>query len=262
MMKAPLVITALAAGALLATGCATKKYVQETEAPISAKADQATQQGAQNAQQIKTTQDSVKELDEKTAAGIDRANEKAGAAEHDAQDAGSHANDALQQAAAASQKGDQNAMGLNNLRQSVASLDDYQMQTQATVSFGFNRYKLTDEAQADLDKLATDIQSDKRYFVAVEGFTDQTGSREYNEELSRRRADSVVEYLVAKHDIPVYRIHVVGLGPDKPVDEAHTREARAKNRRVEVKVFTAPTVAAASSSSPAESPAPASAVVK
>jgi len=127
----------------------------------------------------------------------------------------------------------------------VASLDDYQLQTSATVTFGFNRYHLAPEGEAELDKLVQDLQSDKRFFVAVEGFTDKTGSREYNEELSRRRADAVVEYLVAKHDIPVYRIHVVGLGPEKPVDEARTREARAKNRRVEVKVFTAPTVNAA-----------------
>ena len=46
-------------------------------------------------------------------------------------------------------------------------------------------------------------------------------------------------YLVAKHDIPVFRIHMIGLGQEKPVDEAHNREARAKNRRVEVKVFNA-----------------------
>ncbi len=50
---------------------------------------------------------------------------------------------------------------------------------------------------------------------------------------------SVVEYLVAKHDIPIYRIHMIGLGQERPVDEARNREARAKNRRVEVKVFNA-----------------------
>jgi OOP family OmpA-OmpF porin len=118
------------------------------------------------------------------------------------------------------------------------------VQTTATVMFGINRDRLTAEAQAKLDQLAQDIQGNKRFFVAVEGFTDRTGPREYNEELSRRRADAVVAYLVSKHDVPVYRIQVVGLGPDKPLDEAHTAAARAKNRRVEVRVFTAPTVAA------------------
>jgi outer membrane protein OmpA-like peptidoglycan-associated protein len=245
IMKVSLAAAILAAGALLAAGCATKKYVQATEAPIQAKADQASQQGTQNATQIKTTQDQLKELDEKTATGIDRANERAGAAEHDAQDAGNHASDAAKQAAMAAQKSDQNTAALASLRESVASLDDYQVQTSSTVTFGINRDHLTPEAQAALDKLAQDIQGYKRFFVAVEGFTDSTGAREYNEALSRRRAEAVVEYLVAKHDIPVYRIHVVGLGPDKPVDEAHTAAARAKNRRVEVNVYTAPVNATA-----------------
>lgn len=243
-MKVSLAAAILAAGALLATGCATKKYVQATEAPIQAKADQATQQGAQNTQQIKATQEQLKELDEKTANGIDRANEKAGAAEHDAQDAGNHANDAAKQAAVAAQKSDLNSTALASLRESVASLDDYQMQTSTTVTFGINRHRLSTEAEASLDKLAQDIKGNKRFFVAIEGFTDSTGEKEYNEALSKRRADAVVEYLVSKHDVPVYRIHVVGLGPDKPVDGAHTAAARAKNRRVEVMVYTAPVVAA------------------
>ena len=62
--------------------------------------------------------------------------------------------------------------------------------------------------------------------------TDKIGSADYNEALSRRRADRVVAYLVTKHDIPVYRIQLVGLGKEKPVDEGRNREARAKNRVV------------------------------
>ena len=53
-------------------------------------------------------------------------------------------------------------------------------------------------------------------FIAEE-VTDRTGSRQYNETLGRKRADAVTEYLVAKHDIPIYRIHVIGLGEEKPV---------------------------------------------
>ena len=79
----------------------------------------------------------------------------------------------------------------------------------------------------------------KRFFIAVEGFTDQTGSDAYNAELSRRRANAVVAYLVSQHNIPVYRIQMIGLGKDKPVDEARNRAARAKNRRVEVTVYSA-----------------------
>jgi outer membrane protein OmpA-like peptidoglycan-associated protein len=118
------------------------------------------------------------------------------------------------------------------------------LQTTAALLFGVNKYELTADAKVELDKLATEVKSEKRFYIAVEGFTDSTGSKAYNEALSRRRADRVVEYLVAKHDIPIYRIHMIGLGQEKPVDEAHSREARAKNRRVEVKVFNADQVLA------------------
>ena len=139
----------------------------------------------------------------------------------------------------ANQVADQDTQALNSLRQVVSNIDDYRMQTSATVPFKFNQSTLTPQARQDLDKLAGDVQSDKRFFIAVEGYTDRTGSKVYNEALSRRRADAVVAYLVAKHDIPIYRIHMIGLGEEKPVDEARSSAARAKNRRVEVKVFSA-----------------------
>ena len=113
-----------------------------------------------------------------------------------------------------------------------------------TVPFNFVKYALTDGAKQELDRLAADVRPAKRYYIAVEGYTDNTCSRKYNEALSRRRADAVVEYLVTKHDIPLYRIQMIGLGQERPVDEAKNREARAKNRRVEVKVFSADQAAA------------------
>jgi outer membrane protein OmpA-like peptidoglycan-associated protein len=79
----------------------------------------------------------------------------------------------------------------------------------------------------------------KRYFVAVQGFTDQVGSSDYNAALSRRRADAVVQYLVAQHEVPIYRVHMIGLGEQKPADEGKNRASRAKNRRVEVRIFSA-----------------------
>jgi OmpA-OmpF porin, OOP family len=251
-MKASLAITCIVAGALVTGGCATKKYVRNTAAPIQAKVDQVGQQTTQNSQQIHDTQDQVKQVDEHAQTGINAASEKAssadqhaGAAMSKANDADQHAGQADQHATQADQKADQANQGLASLRDTVANIDDYKMQTTTTVSFKFNEYKLSPEAREELDKLATDVQADKRFFIAVEGYTDSTGSRDYNEVLSRHRADSVVEYLVGKHDIPIYRIHMVGLGPEKPVDEAHNRAGRAKNRRVEVKVFSADQVTAA-----------------
>ena len=159
------------------------------------------------------------------------------------------ANQAGQKADRASQKADQDAQGLAILRDTVANIADYRLQTSATVKFKFNQYRLSPAATQDLDKLASGIRADKRFVMAVEGYTDRTGSKTYNEALSRRRADSVVEYLVAKQNIPIYRIHMVGLGENNPVDESHDRAARAQNRRVEVKVYSADQAVASLSTS-------------
>jgi len=233
-------------GALLAGGCATKKYVRNTTSPIQAKVDQVGEQTTQNSQHIQDTRNQVKEVDDKAQTGISAAQERAStadqhalAADQHAVAADQHAGEAMNKANEAAQVGQQNSQTISSLRQTVANIDDFKLRTTVSVPFKFDKSALTPDAQQDLDKLAGDVKSDKRFFIAVEGYTDGTGSKAYNEMLSRKRADAVMEYLVAKHDIPVYRIHMIGLGELRPVDEAHNRAARAKNRRVEVKVFSA-----------------------
>lgn len=245
-MKALLATATILTGALLAGGCATKKYVRNTTAPIQAKVDQVGDQTSQNSKTIQDTRDQVKQVDDKAQQGISGANERADAANQKAGDAQNAANgaqtaasNAMTTAQTADHKSDQNSDAINGLRGQIANLDDYKLQSTVALPFDFGKASLTADARGQLDKLAQDIQSDKRFFVAVEGYTDSIGSKEYNEALSRKRADSVVEYLVAKHDVPIYRIHMIGLGEQKPVDEAKNRAARAKNRRVEVKIFSA-----------------------
>jgi outer membrane protein OmpA-like peptidoglycan-associated protein len=244
-MNAFLATTCILTGSLLAGGCATKKYVQNTTAPIQAKVDQVGEQTGRNGQQIEDTRNQVKQVDEKAQTGISAAQERAGAADQHAVLADQHAGEAKTSADQANKLGEKNSQELTGLRNVVANIDDYKLQTTVAVPFGFNKYELSADAKAELDKVAGDVKSGKRFFVAVEGYTDATGSKAYNEALSRRRADKVVAYLVAKHDIPIYRIHMIGLGQEKPVDEARNREARARNRRVEVKVFNADQVTAA-----------------
>jgi outer membrane protein OmpA-like peptidoglycan-associated protein len=252
-MKRFLATTCIVTATLITSGCATKKYVRNTTAPVQAKVDQVGQQTTQNSQQIQDTQSQVKQVDERAQSGISAAQERASGADQHAATADQHAQEAMNRANQAAQTADQDNQAINSLRQVVSNIDDYRMQTSATVPFKFNQWALTPQAKQDLDKLASDVQSDKRFFIAVEGYTDSTGSRAYNEALSRRRADSVVEYLVAKHDIPIYRVHMIGLGEEKPVDEAHNRAARAKNRRVEVKVFSADQATASLTSQPTAS---------
>jgi len=226
----------LVAATLITSGCATKKYLQNTTAPIQAKVDQVGAQTTQNGQQIQQTRTdltaNINGVDEKAQTGVSAAKEQAMTAQNSAQSAMNKANDA-------SSLANQDSEEIKSLRQVVKNLDDYKQVADLTVPFAFNKYTLTEKDRADLDSMVAGASNNKRYFIAVEGFTDSVGSREYNEALSRKRADAVTEYLVAKHDIPIYRIHMIGLGKEKPVDDGHTRAARAKNRRVEIKVFSA-----------------------
>ena len=153
--------------------------------------------------------------------------------------AGEAMNRANQVGTEVNQRVDQTNSNLDQLRTQVANLDDYKMSGETSIPFRFNKYALDDQSKEELDKLVANVASAKRYFIAVEGFTDTTGTTAYNEELSRKRADAVAEYLVAKHNIPIYRIHMIGLGKEKPVDMGKNRAARAKNRRVEVRIFSA-----------------------
>src|SRR4051794_39926371 len=240
-MKAFLATTCIVTGALLAGGCASKKYVRNTTAPIQAKVDQVGEQTCTNSTQIQDTRTQVTQVDQRAQTGISAAQERAATADQ-------HAGEAMTKATSAGQTADQAVQGVNTLREDlknvVANLDDYKLQTTTTVPFKFNSSVLSKDAQSELDKLVTDVKNDKRFFIAVEGYTDRSGSRQYNEELSRKRADAVVNYLVAKHDVPIYRIHMIGLGKEKPADEGRGRSANAKNRRVEVKVFSADQVTA------------------
>jgi OOP family OmpA-OmpF porin len=254
-MKSLLATTCILMGALLAGGCATKKYVRNTTAPIQAKVDQVGEQTTHNSQQIDDTRNQVKQVDAKAQSGISAAQERASTADQHAAAADQHANAAMNRANQAAQAGEETSRGLNTVKQVVSNIDDYKLQTSVTVPFRVNQAVLNPEARQDLDKLVKDVQADKRFFISVEGFTDSTGPKGYNEALSKRRADAVVNYLVAEHNIPIYRIHMIGLGDAKPVDEAKNKSAREKNRRVEVKVFTADHVTAALTGTTNQNPA-------
>ena len=174
-------------------------------------------------------------------------------ADSKAGDAINRADQAGQKADAANSKSDKNASDINDLRGVIANLDDYKPVKEVVVPFGFDRDILTPDAKQQLDSLVADQSVLKHYFIAVEGFTDKNGSPEYNAALSRRRADRVVQYLVAQHDIPIYRVHMIGLGSQKPAEDGRNRTANAKNRRVEVTIYSTDQNVTAMNSSPTAS---------
>lgn len=105
--------------------------------------------------------------------------------------------------------------------------------TLGDVLFETDRAELKPGATRSLDQLAQALRSDDRGSVAIEGHTDSTGSRNYNVELSLRRAQSVQAYLVS-HGVSPGRITVRGMGPDFPVADNTSTSGRLQNRRVEV----------------------------
>jgi outer membrane protein OmpA-like peptidoglycan-associated protein len=105
--------------------------------------------------------------------------------------------------------------------------------TLGDVLFETDRAELKPGATRSLDQLAEALRSDGRGSVAIEGHTDSTGSRNYNVELSLRRAQSVQAYLVS-HGVSTSRITVRGMGPDFPVADNTSTSGRLQNRRVEV----------------------------
>lgn len=234
-MKQTFLTAIVIAGTIFVAGCATRTYVKKTVDPVNGKVDQQGQAIAQTNQSLDQTKqnlDQTKQSLDETRASLEKDETNLGATNERAVSAGNRADDA-------SQKADRIDHDLGDLKGTVANLDDYKQVAETTVNFKFDSDKLMPDSKQELDQMVANQQNYKRYFVAVEGFTDQTGSEEYNAALSRRRADAVVEYLVAEHNIPIYRIHMVGLGKQKPVEEAKTRAAQAKNRRVEVALFSA-----------------------
>ncbi|HWF09072.1 MAG TPA: OmpA family protein [Bryobacteraceae bacterium] len=247
-MKSSILTSLILIGSLFGAGCATKKYVRQTVDPVSGKLDQVstkTDQQGQTLDQTKQTLDQTRATQEKDETALSATNERALSADN-------HAGQAMTRADDASRKADQANQGVSDVRNALAStvanLDDYKQVAETTVNFKFNSDKLTSDGKMALDQMVMDQNHYKRFFIAVEGFTDKTGSAEYNTALSRRRADAVVEYLVAQHNIPIYRVHMIGLGEQKPVEDARSRAANAKNRRVEVTMFSADQSYALSSS--------------
>jgi OmpA-OmpF porin, OOP family len=220
---------ALLVGSLFVAGCATKGYVRSEIQPLDQKVNQVDQnsQGrdTQQTAEINKTNQAVEEDEKKLSA----TNEIAMTADNDAKNAMSKAN--------------QDAQDVINLRNNfqtiIANLDDYKPANKGVVHFAVNKDTLTKAEKAKLDDIASQIGSTPRYFITVEGFTDQTGSAAYNDQLSRERADAVISYLVGSHDVPVYRIHMVGLGDQKLVDDGKGRKGREESRRVEVTIYTA-----------------------
>ncbi len=223
MNRTSLVIC-LAASMVATVGCSSKNYVKSQTTPLINKTNELDDLTAKNSKDIK-------DVDARAQAGIQAVNAKTVEVEQKTQVASQNAQQAQQMADAANGR-------VGVLTNTVANLDNFHAVAETSVKFGFNRDNLTPKSKEALDQLAGQIASTKGYLIALEGGTDSVGSADYNYDLSQRRANSVIQYLATKYNVPAHKIYVIGLGKDKPVEDNKTKAGRADNRRVDVRLMT------------------------
>lgn len=141
-------------------------------------------------------------------------------------------------AKAAQETADAAVAGVNATNKRISDLDDYVVQSTATVNFRVNSSVLSADGKAALDEVANAARSLKGYTIEVTGFASSDGSTAKNKVLSQRRAQAVIDYLVENGNVPLRRIGTsYGFGELQAVADNATREGREQNRRVEVKLL-------------------------
>lgn len=109
---------------------------------------------------------------------------------------------------------------------------DYASQADRTVYFGFDQSTLSSEAQSIVDNNIAKLKNGSQH-IRLEGHADERGTREYNLALGERRANAVLQYMVA-NGIAKSRLETISYGKERPADAGHDESAWAKNRRVEI----------------------------
>jgi len=202
---------ALLAGAVAASGCATKKYTRDYVAG--------------EAQVINTRIDGVEEQVEQSQTRLAEHDQRIQQASTRATEASQTAREALERAQAAGQL----AQG-KLLYETVLTDED--------VRFGFDRSNLSTEAQTALDDFATELKAEYNgVFIEIQGHTDAVGSERYNDQLGEARAEAVRRYLNKQHGFALNRMNVISYGEESPIADNANRDGRAQNRRVALVVL-------------------------
>jgi outer membrane protein OmpA-like peptidoglycan-associated protein len=246
-MMRRIVIGGLLGGALLVTGCATKKFVQEEVAKSQQRVgaevgrvdrtleeEKARVEGLQKGlgETRTATEDAARKASEaaavasQAASRADEASTKASDAAARADAAGATAKEALGKATETDQR----------LTRLWASKDKRTLTETLQVQFAFDKWVLDDGAQTRLLALAKQLQEQPKLSVELEGYTDSTGAGAYNIQLSQRRAEAVRRFLV-EQGLELPRIHSIGLGDIRPVADNKTKQGRDQNRRVMLRLY-------------------------
>jgi outer membrane protein OmpA-like peptidoglycan-associated protein len=226
-------------GLLAATsGCATKKFVRNT---VKTSADSLSARIDTNESEIKELRDDtdkkVAGVDSKVSALDAKTTQQVNSLKTDIQSADQHAGQAQGAATQAQSAADRAANSVTSLDGRFQNRNQYNMSDEKTVQFKFNSATLDKQYSDLLDQVAASLMQNPNAIVVLEGRTDSSGEKDYNVKLGERRIDAVRHYLVVEKGVPVYKIHEISFGSEKPVAENNTREGREKNRAVVMTVM-------------------------
>jgi outer membrane protein OmpA-like peptidoglycan-associated protein len=217
--------------AAMAPACATKKFVRTEVGTVNSKVD--TLSGTLEQTQGRIQQDEAR---------IGQVDQKAEAAGKSAEAAGKSAEAAQNTATAAQTAARQVGTKVDQVAADVAA--SRKLIYEVTLSedqgnFKFAKVDLPDEAKARLDQMVSQLKGTqgKDLYIEVEGHTDNVGTADGNYELGLERAEAVKRYLYMQHQIPLHKINVISYGEEKPVSPNNTKDGRAQNRRVVIRVL-------------------------
>ena len=200
---------------------ARKKYVQRQTGPIRDRVNELDDLTAQNSKNIK-------DVDSRATTGIELASDRANEADQHAVDAGN-------KATAAQASAQQVTTRVQTVETVVSNIDQYKAQNQTEIRFRPGQTALSKNAKDALDQMAGNLKDQRGYIIEVQGFSSGRGQAAIT--TSQKMAESVVRYLVLNHDIPVYRIYLVGMGnAPAPTDDA-SKSKRVSGGRVEVSLL-------------------------
>ncbi|MGC2448610.1 MAG: OmpA family protein [Candidatus Sulfotelmatobacter sp.] len=200
---------------------ARKKYVQRQTEPIRDRVNELDELTAGNSKQIK-------DVDSRATAGIKLASDKANEADQHAVDAGN-------KATAAQQSAQQVTSRVQNVETVVSNIDQYKASNQTEIRFRSGQTVLSKDAKDALDQMATGVKGQRGYIFEVQGFSSGKGQAAIT--TSQKMAESVVRYLVLTHDIPVYRIYLVGMGNAPVASDDASKTKRIIGGRVEISLL-------------------------
>jgi peptidoglycan-associated lipoprotein len=218
-------IAVLAIGS--STACATKKFVRTSVGEVNDKVDSLGRSVEETQERTRQNEGRITEVDQR-AQGAAKA---AQAAQSTADQANSAAAAAANSANTANSRAEAIDRASKRLVFEVVLNEDQG-------NFKFAQIDLPDTAKSRLDEMINQLKADpKGAYFEIEGHTDNTGSKLVNEKLGMERAEAVKRYLYEQHQIPLHKINVISYGEDKPVAPNNTRDGRAQNRRVVIRVL-------------------------